>query len=137
MASLKAMVASANKLVAANDFAEALKICEQGLLTAEGNMLFPLVSMHGFCSMSLGKFAKAEKSFNAAKLLEGNPQMHQKNIKFLADTYLELGKWHEHANELTCLYKILKEYVIKILQQYVVLFPQLDVIIIHGVYSTC
>ena len=111
MASLKALVANANKLAADNDFTGAMAVCEQGMQTAEGSAFFPLVSMHGFCAMSLGKFSKAEKHFVAAKLLEAPPQLRQKNTKFLADTYAELGKWREHAEELTLLYNIAKEYV--------------------------
>jgi hypothetical protein len=109
MASLKALAANANKLATANDFAGALTICEQGIQSGEGNKFFPLVSMHGFCALSLGKYAKAEKSFVAAKLLEATPQMHQKNIKYLADTYAELGKWQQHGEEVIHLYNIAKE----------------------------
>ena len=111
MASIKALVANANKLAAANDFSAALTLCEKGLSTTEGNQFFPLVSMHGFCAMSLEKYVKAEKSFVAAKLLEANPQMHQKNVKYLADTYAALGQWQQHAEELSHLYRIAKEYV--------------------------
>jgi len=109
MASLKAMVASANKLASSDDFEGALNMCEQGIQTTEGSKFFPLVSMHGFCAMSLGKYVKAEKSFLAAKLLDANPQMLQKNTKFLADTYEKLEKWQEHARELTLLYHIAKD----------------------------
>ena len=111
MASLKALVANANKLASGDDFQGALETCEQGMTSLEGEKFFPLVSMHGFCALSLGKYAKAEKSFLTAKGLEASPQMHQKNTKYLAETYEKLEKWSEHAAELAVLYGIAKEYV--------------------------
>ena len=109
MSSLKSVLANVNKLAAANDFTTALSVCEKALETEDGRQFFPLVSMQGYCFLSIGKYEKAEKSFVMAKSLEAKPQLHQKNVKYLADTYEHLGKWKQHAEELKILYAIAKK----------------------------